>query len=86
MLKEVWDYSYTEKIMEVQPKVIDVVQMSESTQQAVFEGMLGVTTDDGTASSYFRNYPIEVAGKTGSAQTVVGKRSDHGVFVLLRPI
>lgn len=85
LLKEVWDYSYTTKLMEVEPKVVDVVQMSESTRQAVFEGMLGVTTDDGTASSHFRNYPIEVAGKTGSAQTVVGKRSDHGVWVSFAP-
>ena len=59
--------------------------MSESTRKAVFEGMLGVTTDDGTASSLFRNYPISVAGKTGSAQTVTGKRSDHGVFVSFAP-
>lgn len=85
LLKEVWNYSYTEKLFEVQPEVVEQVSMSEETRQAVFEGMLGVTTDDGTASSYFRNYPIEVAGKTGSAQTVAGKRSDHGVFVSFAP-
>ena len=85
LLREIWNYSYTEKRKTIEPEVVDTVQMSESTRKAVFEGMLGVTTDDGTASSLFRNYPISVAGKTGSAQTVTGKRSDHGVFVSFAP-
>ncbi len=85
LLKERWNYSYTEKVAVVEPEVVATVQMSEETRQAVFKGMLGVTTDDGTASSLFRNYPISVAGKTGSAQTVTGKRSDHGVFVSFAP-
>ncbi|HIU43358.1 MAG TPA: penicillin-binding protein [Candidatus Ventrousia excrementavium] len=85
LLKEVWNYSYTEQLEVIEPEVVDTVQMSEETQQAIFEGMLGVTTEDGTASSRFRNYPIEVAGKTGSAQTVTGTRSAHGVFVSFAP-
>ena len=44
--------------------------------------MLGVT-EDGTASSIFRNYPISVGGKTGSAQVASG--SDNGVFVGYAP-
>lgn len=85
LLKERWNYSYTEKVGVVEPEVVATIQMSEETRQAIFKGMLGVTTDDGTASSLFRNYPIAVAGKTGSAQTVTGKRSDHGVFVSFAP-
>ena len=46
--------------------------------------MRGVVTEDGTASSVFRNFPIEVGGKTGSAQTKEGK-SAHGVFVSFAP-
>lgn len=85
LLKEVWNYSYTELLEVIEPEVVDTVSMSEETQQAIFKGMLGVTTEDGTASSRFRNYPISVAGKTGSAQTVTGKRSAHGVFVSFAP-
>ena len=52
--------------------------------RAIKEGMRGVVTEDGTASSVFRGYPIAVGGKTGSAQTRKG-RSAHGVFVSFAP-
>ena len=46
---------------------------------AVLEGMRGVTTESGgTAYSIFKNFNIEVGGKTGSAQT---GREDEGVDV-----
>ena len=51
---------------------------------AIKEGMKGVVTEDGTASSYFKNFPIQVGGKTGSAQNT-GDRSAHGLFVSFAP-
>jgi penicillin-binding protein 2 len=43
---------------------------------AVKQGMRGVTSDDGgTAVQYFRNFNIEVGGKTGSATTNQGTNS-----------
>ena len=41
---------------------------SESNIKAVLEGMRSVTEEGGTASSVFRNFNIEVGGKTGSAE------------------
>ncbi len=41
---------------------------SESNIKAVLEGMRSVTEEGGTASSVFKNFNIEVGGKTGSAE------------------
>ena len=60
------------------------LNLSSASVKAIKEGMRGVVTEDGTASSVFRNFPIEVGGKTGSAQTKEG-RSAHGVFVSFAP-
>lgn len=64
--------------------VLGKVEMSASTVRAVKEGMKGVVTEDGTASSYFKNFPIQVGGKTGSAQNT-GGRSAHALFVSFAP-
>lgn len=65
-----------------EPEVVEQIDMQPQNLQAVLSGMLGVT-EDGTASSIFRNYPISVGGKTGSAQVASG--SDNGVFVGYAP-
>lgn len=41
---------------------------SSNNISAVLEGMRSVTEEGGTASSVFRNFDIEVGGKTGSAE------------------
>ena len=58
--------------------------------EAVREGMRGVTTETGgTAYSTFRNFDIEVGGKTGSAQTERfdenGKKITNAWFVGFAP-
>lgn len=59
------------------------IQISESTMNAVLEGMRSVTEGEGgTAHSTFRDFPISVGGKTGSAQA--GRRTD-GWFVGFAP-
>ena len=44
------------------------ISFSETNIKAVLEGMRSVTEEGGTASSVFRNFDIEVGGKTGSAE------------------
>lgn len=64
------------------------IPVKPSTIAAVKEGMVAVTSSlDGTAKSYFKDFPYEVAGKTGTAQTA-GKsvaRSDNALFVCYVP-
>ena len=48
------------------------LNINQDNLNAVLEGMKSVTTETGgTAYSVFKNFPIEVGGKTGSAQTGV---------------
>lgn len=49
------------------------IEISEENLKAIFEGMRGVTTESGgTAYSIFKNFNIELGGKTGSAQKANG--------------
>ena len=83
LLKTVMDYTNTEVYKEVQPTVLNTIDISQSSLNAIKEGMKGVVTEDGTASSYFAGFPIQVGGKTGSAQMV--GHSATGVFVSFAP-
>lgn len=83
LLKTVMDYTNTQVYEEVRPTVLNTVEISSSSLNAIKEGMKGVVTEDGTASSYFAGFPIQVGGKTGSAQMV--GHSATGVFVSFAP-
>ncbi len=83
LLKKITDYTNTETLLEVQPTVLNTVDISDASLEAIKLGMKGVVTEDGTASSYFRDFPISVGGKTGSAQMV--NHSATGVFVSFAP-
>lgn len=83
LLKTVMDYTNTAVVEQQQPEVLEKLSFSDSTLQAIKKGMKGVVTEDGTASSYFRDFPIAVGGKTGSAQNI--GHSSTGVFVSFAP-
>lgn len=59
------------------------IEISEENMRAILEGMKDVTSEaGGTAYTVFRNFDIEIGGKTGSAQT--GK-STNAWFVGFAP-
>jgi cell division protein FtsI/penicillin-binding protein 2 len=57
-------------VMKREPTVLNKIEMSEEHIALVQKGMELVTEQDGTASSMFRDFPVKVAAKTGTAQTV----------------
>ncbi|MBN2884132.1 MAG: penicillin-binding protein 2, partial [Clostridia bacterium] len=62
------------------------IEWSEETKRVISEGMSSVTLD-GTASKVFDDYPIAVAGKTGTAET--GREADessNGIFICYAPV
>ncbi|WP_018247850.1 penicillin-binding protein 2 [Orenia marismortui] len=65
-------------IKDLKPKLLNELPVSNNTLKIVKEGMKGVTTY-GTARRAFEDLPINVAGKTGTAQTGKG-RPNHGWF------
>lgn len=55
-------------VQEFKPEVLNTVQMSEVTKQAIKNGMTAVNNEEGgTGSATFAGYPIKTAGKTGTA-------------------
>jgi len=63
-----------------EPVVEEVIAMSQSTVNAINRGMLDVTRGSrGTATNIFRGFPINVAGKTGTAEEIAN-RLDHTSF------
>ena len=61
------------------------VELSEEDVRAIKRGMRGVTSEaGGTAYSYFTDLDIEIAGKTGSAQTGVEGKA-HAWFAGFAP-
>ena len=71
------------------PTIADQLEISSEGIQAVKEAMRAVCQPGGTAYRLFSNFPVEVAGKTGTAQTGLpgdDKNEDyHGLFVAFAP-
>lgn len=65
-----------------EPTVKNIVSISQTTLNAVKEGMLSVT-EDGTGRAALGDYPIKVGGKTGTSQVV--NAADHSVFIAFAP-
>ena len=61
------------------PEQIGTLEVSKSTLDLIREGMRNVAEESGTAGSLFQGFPVQVAGKTGTAENFGGQ--DHGWFV-----
>ena len=62
----------------------DNINLSKTTLNEIFKGMESVTGDSGgTAYSTFKDFPIKVAGKTGTVQ--VGNKDDNAWFLGFAP-
>lgn len=84
-LNRVVSPDYRTLIYENDPVIASVFQISDDAYTAYNEGMKLVTSEyGGTAYSTFANYPISVAGKTGTAQHGRGG-SENGSFVCYAP-
>jgi penicillin-binding protein 2 len=66
------------------PGPVETVIMSDRTIQTILQGMRDVCLRGGTGFGIFGNYPVPVAGKTGSGQ-VAGQELDNGIWVAYAP-
>ena len=83
ILKAVRSYDYSEKLYSREPEVLNEVGGEPEYYDALKQGMRAVVKS-GTAMNYFRDYPIEVAAKTGTAQR--GENTtNNGIFVCYAP-
>ena len=71
-------------IKELEPDLLNEIPVAEETLELMKEGLKGVTSY-GTARKAFEDFPMEVAGKTGTAQT--GRdRPNHAWFAGFAPV
>ena len=66
-----------------EPKVLSQIDIQDENLEAVKYGMLLLTTD-GSVSSAFKDVPVSVGAKTGSAQ-VSAQTNSNAVFVCFAP-
>ena len=69
-------------VKKFKPEVVGQLEVEPQHIRLVQQGLKGVTKY-GTAASVFRGFPIEIAGKTGTAENPHGR--DHGWFVAYGP-
>lgn len=65
------------------PKKMGVLQVSKTVMDLIRNALRDVTAEGGTAGALFKGWPIEIAGKTGTAENSTGR--DHGWFVAYAP-
>ena len=85
-LKRVVSTDYRNLVMENKPQIMSTMEISNDAYMAYSEGMhLAVSDPEGTAYDTFRDYPVSIAGKTGTAETGINIGSDNGAFVCYAP-
>ena len=84
LLKSVKTYDNTEVVTVGETEPERVVSISDSTLQAVKEGMLGYTQPGGSVYNAFRSCVVSAGAKTGTSQ-LGGDQTENGVFVCFAP-
>lgn len=65
------------------PEEVGSITISPSTLSLVRESLRDVALEGGTGAAAFRDFPVSIAGKTGTAENSHG--SDHGWFIAYGP-
>ena len=73
----IYTYTQTEKT------VLDRLEIPQSVLDTVFEGMRGVVTSNASIDRVMQSIPVEVGGKTGTAQN--STNCDNALFVSTAP-
>ena len=84
LLKAVKSYDNTQILAVGDSTPANVVEMKDSTLQAVKEGMLGYTQPGGQVYSYFKDCVVTAGAKTGTSE-LGGGTTNNGVFVCFAP-
>ena len=77
---------YRSVFFENTAQVLSQLEMSDDAYETVKKGMEKcANVSGGTAYKIFKDYPITVCAKTGTAQTGIPNTSDNGAFVCYAP-
>ena len=84
-LQRVVSNDYRTLIEDNKPTIVSNMVISDEAKYAVLEGMKQVARTGGTAAGTFANYPVDVACKTGTAETGKANTSANAAFVCFAP-
>ena len=85
-LDRVIDADYRSVFLENAAQVLNQYEMTNDAYQTVKKGMEKCAHQSGgTAYKVFKDYPITVCAKTGTAQTGIANTSDNGAFLCFAP-
>ena len=82
LLKEVKSSDFSEVVYTYESEALSTIDIQPENLEAVKAGMLAVTTN--SLSSAFRDLPVQVGAKTGTAQ-VSAQAETNAVFVCFAP-
>ena len=86
-LNRVVTSDYQELLLESKPEILSTMPMSDEAYNTIKTGMhMVASAEGGTAYKTFKDYPIPIAAKTGTAQTDIPGASDNGAFVCFAPL
>jgi penicillin-binding protein 2 len=83
LIKEIKSYDDGKILYKKDPEIISEINIRPENYEAIMKGVKGVMADNGTASSIFKNFPIILGGKTGTAE-IYGK-PNNALFVGFGP-
>lgn len=67
LLKSVKSGDFSQVLQTYEPELRDQLKLNEENLEAIKKGM-GMVASEGSAASYFRDLPVKVGAKTGTAQ------------------
>ena len=82
-LKQVTSWDSSQLIFEHKPTVLSTYPISDEAKKCINEGMI-LSAEVGTGNTHLKDYPIQVAAKTGTAQHGSGG-SDNASFICYAP-
>lgn len=83
LLKTVKSSDFSQVVEEYRPVARDEIGLDNANLEAVKQGM-GMVASEGSAARYFRDLPVQVGAKTGTAQ--VSRNSEaHALLVAFAP-
>lgn len=69
-------------VEDFEPQVVERIDVEPETMDKIHDGMKKVV-DEGSARSIFEGYPIQIGGKTGTAQ--LGNGANNAIFIAFAP-
>ena len=84
ILDSVRHFYTDEPISSYQPQVLSTVEISEHSYDILIRSMGQVVSDNAEVKRYFRNVPVTVGGKTGTAE--VNGQEDNALFSGFAPL